>query len=91
MQGKEDLENRTLRHVGPAFIEDPFEFFAECSSSPFHFKATEETVRICRSMSMVDLPSEEFMKNGRKLIIKGDNPSAGLNFLKDTGWIQNFP
>ena len=91
-KGKEDLENKTLRHVGPAFIEDPLRVLRGMQFvARFNLRATEETVRICRSMSMVDLPSERIYEEWKKLIIKGDNPSAGLNFLKDTGWIKNFP
>lgn len=90
--GREDLRNRILRHVGPAFCEDPLrvlrgmQFIARFDLSP-----TQETVDVCKSMNMENLASERIFEEWKKLILKGKNITGGLNFLKDTGWDQYFP
>ena len=59
-------ENRILRHVGPAFCEDPLrvlrgmQFIARFDLSP-----TQETVDVCKSMKWRIWHLKEFMKNGR--------------------------
>ena len=90
--GREDLRNRILRHVGPAFCEDPLrvlrgmQFIARFDLSP-----TQETVDVCKSMEMENLAPERIFEEWKKLILKGKNISGGLNFLKDTGWVKFFP
>ena len=57
--GEEDLKNRILRHVGPAFCEDPLrvlrgmQFIARFDLSP-----NQETIDICKSIDMENLASE---------------------------------
>ena len=90
--GREDLRNRILRHVGPAFCEDPLrvlrgmQFIARFDLSP-----TQETVDICKSIEMENLAPERIFEEWKKLILKGKNISGGLNFLKDTGWVKFLP
>ena len=90
--GREDLRNRILRHVGPAFCEDPLrvlrgmQFIARFDLSP-----NQETVDVCKSMEMENLAPERIFEEWKKLILKGKNISGGLNFLKDTGWVKYFP
>ena len=90
--GEEDLKNRILRHVGPAFCEDPLrvlrgmQFIARFDLSP-----NQETIDICKSIDMENLASERIFEEWKKLILKGKNITGGLNFLKDTGWVKYFP
>ena len=90
--GREDLRNRILRHVGPAFCEDPLrvlrgmQFIARFDLSP-----NQKTVDVCKSMEMENLAPERIFEEWKKLILKGKNISGGLNFLKDTGWVKFFP
>jgi len=90
--GLRDLETRTLRHCGPRFAEDPLrvlramQFIARFSLSP-----APETLDICRSMTMEDLPAERLFEEWRKLLLKGRDMSAGLGFLKNVGWLCYFP
>ena len=90
--GREDLRNRILRHVGPAFCEDPLrvlrgmQFIARFDLSP-----NQKTVDVCKSMEMENLAPERIFEEWKKLILKGKNITGGLNFLKDTGWDQYFP
>ena len=48
----------------------------------FELTPTEETIEICRSMNISDLPPERIFEEWRKLILKSKKPSAGLNFLR---------
>ena len=90
--GRKDLKNRILSHVGPAFCEDPLrvlrgmQFIARFNLSP-----SQETIDICKSMDMENLAPERIFEEWRKLILKGKNISAGLNFLKNTQWVKHFP
>ena len=90
--GEEDLKNRILRHVGPAFCEDPLrvlrgmQFIARFDLSP-----NQETIDICKSIDMENLASERIFEEWKKLILKGINITGGLNFLRDTGWVKYFP
>ena len=90
--GEEDLKNRILRHVGPAFCEDPLrvlrgmQFIARFDLSP-----NQETIDICKSIDIENLASERIFEEWKKLILKGKNITGGLNFLKDTGWVKYFP
>ena len=90
--GREDLENGILRHVSGKFAEDPLrvlrgmQFVARFGLAP-----APETVEMCRGMTIEGLPPERLFEEWRKLILKGVDMSAGLAFLRDTGWVRYFP
>ena len=90
-EGEKDLRNKILRHVGPPFIEDSLrvlrgmQFIARFNLSP-----TSETIELCRSMDMGDLPPERIFEEWKKLILKGNYIGKGLNFLKSTHWLRFF-
>ncbi|WP_269530888.1 multifunctional CCA addition/repair protein [Chitinimonas sp. BJYL2] len=49
--GQEDLARRTLRHVGPAFIEDPVRILRLARfAARFGFEVARETQALCRRM-----------------------------------------
>ena len=90
--GREDLRNRILRHVGPAFCEDPLRVLRGMQFiARFNLTPTQETVDVCKSMEMENLAPERIFEEWKKLILKGKNIAGGLNFLKDTGWVKFFP
>jgi len=90
--GAEDLKRRILRHVSGKFVEDPLrvlrgmQFVARFCLAP-----APETVALCRTISMEGLPQERLMEEWTKLLTKGVDIAAGLNFLRDTGWVRYFP
>ncbi|MBI2418518.1 MAG: HD domain-containing protein [Ignavibacteriales bacterium] len=51
------------------------------------------TIALCRSMldDFDTLPGERLFEEFRKLLMKSDKPSMGLQFLTDCGWITKFP
>ena len=90
--GRKDLENGILRHVGPAFAEDPLRVMRGMQFvARFELAPTTETIELCRSISIEGLPPERLFGEWKKLILKGRKPSAGLNFLKDVEWLKYFP
>jgi len=90
--GKKDIANKILRHIGPAFAEDPLRVLRGAQFiGRFDLTPSIETLEICRSMKMENLPPERVYQEWKKLILKGINLSAGLNFIKNTNWIHYFP
>lgn len=89
--GMHDLREKILRHVGPAFVEDPLRVLRGMQFiARFNLTPSPETLELCQSMKMEDLPPERLYEEWKKLILQGMNLSAGLNFLKDTGWLKYF-
>ena len=92
VNGTADTQERILRHVGPAFSEDPLrvlrgmQFIARFNLSPH-----SQTLELCSTIPIENLPSERLFEEWKKLILQGVNLSTGLSFLKDTDWIHHFP
>jgi len=92
--GREDLQKRVLRHTSDAFAEDPLrvlrgmQFVARFNLSP-----AAETIELCRSIAQTfpELAVERVGMEWFKWAATARRPSAGLLFLKDTGWLQHFP
>ena len=90
--GVPDAQNRILRHIGPAFSEDPLRVLRGMQFvARFELSATAETLELCRTISIENLPPERLFEEWKKLILKGINLTAGLTFLKESGWLQYFP
>jgi len=90
--GVPDTQNRILRHIGPAFSEDPLRVLRGMQFvARFDLSATAETLELCRTISIENLPPERLLEEWKKLILKGINLTAGLSFLKNSGWLQYFP
>jgi len=92
--GEADLKAGVLRHVGPAFAEDPvrvlrgFQF-----ASRFNLRAAPQTAKLCQELlSESDtFPVERIWGEWYKWALKSKKPSAGLQFLVDTGWVEIYP
>ena len=90
--GARDIERRMLRHVGPAFVEDPLRVLRGMQfAARFNLTATPETIDLCQTIGWEDLAAERIFEEWKKLILKGDSISAGLNFLRQTTWLRFFP
>jgi tRNA nucleotidyltransferase (CCA-adding enzyme) len=91
-QGRRDLQNGILRHVSPHFPEDPLrvlrgmQFVARFGLAP-----APETTAVCRTMTPEGLPRERQFEEWAKLLTAGVRISAGLTFLRETGWIAHYP
>lgn len=90
--GRRDLEERILRHTSPQFSEDPLRVLRGMQFvARFDLVAAAETVSLCQTIAPEGLPSERMFDEWCKLMLLGKQPSRGLRFLRDTGWIEQFP
>lgn len=90
--GREDLKNKTLRHTSPAFSEDPLRVLRAMQfSARFRFDVAPETTELCRTIEPEGLSAERIFDEWSKLILRGEEPSRGLNFLRACGWTKYFP
>ena len=90
--GARDLEARVLRHVGPAFVDDPLRvlragrFMARLA--PFGFTVAPETMALMRTMTdageLADLTAERVWKELAGAL-RAARPSAFLRTLHDCG------
>ena len=90
----DDLKNGVLRAVSPAFAEDPLRVLRVCQfAARFGFTVEEGTKEMCRSLvgEMATLPRERFWEEFKKLLLKSDKPSVGLEVMRDLGVLKIFP
>ena len=92
--GRQDIERRLIRHVSSeTFAEDSLRVlraaqFDRC----FEFDIVPETVSICKTIDVTDLPRERVWGELEKLLIRSRKPSIGLRWLYDLGVVrQLFP
>ena len=90
--GRADLDRAILRHVSPHFAEDPLRVLRGMQFvARFGLTLAEETIEICRQMTPEGLPRERQFDEWAKLLRQGRRISAGLDFLRRTGWVQYYP
>ncbi|MFO1512035.1 MAG: polynucleotide adenylyltransferase [Verrucomicrobiota bacterium] len=92
--GRADLEKRVLRHTSAAFVEDPLRVLRGMQfAARFDLTPAPETVELCRSIghTFPELAVERVGMEWFKWAGTSQRPSAGLRFLKDTGWLRHFP
>jgi tRNA nucleotidyltransferase (CCA-adding enzyme) len=92
--GRDDLQKGVLRHTSPAFVEDPLRVLRGMQfAARFDLTPAVETVELCRSIvhTFPELAVERVGMEWFKWATAGKRPSAGLRFLKDTGWLRHFP
>ncbi len=92
--GTGDLKKKILRHIGPAFTEDPLRVLRAMQfAARFGFTLVPETAALCRSISdtFAELPVERVWGEWDKWATKSAKPSLGLVVLKQTGWLKHFP
>ena len=90
--GRGDLEAKVLRHVSDHFREDPLRVLRGMQFvARFGLRPAPETVEVCRGMTPEGLPCERLFEEWAKLLTRGVEISAGLNFLRDVGWVKHYP
>ncbi len=94
INGREDIERKVLRHVSSeTFGEDSLRVLRAAQfAARFEFDIAPETVEICRSIDVTDLPKERIWGEIEKLLLLAQRPSIGLKWLYDLGVVdQIFP
>ena len=91
--GKRDLENRILRHVGPAFSEDPLRpLRAMQFAARFQLRLDSQTAELCRKVlaEANTLPTSRIWGEWQKWS-HAPHPSFGLQALQESGWLDLHP
>ena len=90
--GVKDLRCRVLRHVSEKFVEDPLRVLRGMQFvARFGLHPAQETVDLCRTVSIEDLPPERLFGEWAKMLQKGVQIGRGLAFLRATDWVRYFP
>src|ERR1051325_5690801 len=83
-EGRLDLERKILRAVSAeTFPEDSLRVLRAAQfASRFQFDIDPDTVELCRTIDLSDLPAERIWGEFEKLLLQSPRPSIGL------GWVQ---
>ena len=93
-RGQDDIKHSVLRHVDPrTFPEDSLRVLRAAQfAARLEFEIAPETVELCKSIDVTDLPKERVWGELEKLLLKASRPSVGLKWLYDLGVVrQIFP
>jgi tRNA nucleotidyltransferase (CCA-adding enzyme) len=93
VHGRDDLQRKILRAVSNSFAEDSLRVLRAAQfAARFEFDIEAETIEMCRSIDLSDLPSERIRGEIEKLLLRARRPSIGLQWLRELGAIdQLFP
>ena len=90
--GIDDLSNKHLRHISPAFSEDPLRVLRAMQFiARFNLSVSPDTLKLCQSLTPNEIPKERIWEEWKKLLLKGHTISLGLQFLEDCEWLSYFP
>jgi tRNA nucleotidyltransferase (CCA-adding enzyme) len=90
--GQIDLKNKILRHVGPAFGEDPLRALRAVQfAARFELEIAQKTKEICREQDLSELSKERFMEEFKKLLLKARRPAIGLKVFRELNLDRFFP
>ena len=82
--GRRDIERRLLRAVSAeTFSEDSLRVLRAAQfASRFQFYIDPDTVELCRTIDLGDLPPERIWGELEKLLLRSARPSIGLEWLR---------
>ena len=82
--GQEDLKKGIIRHVnGQSFVEDPLRVLRGAQfAARFNFTVADETVKLCKTMDLSQLPQERIMGELKKALLKAPHPSIFFQTLR---------
>lgn len=92
--GLVDLETLTLRHVSPAFREDPLRVMRAMQlAGRFQLELDDQTAAFCREIGpeFYTLASERIWIEWEKWAQRSTSLSHGLRALQKSGWLRYFP
>ncbi|NBV41599.1 CCA tRNA nucleotidyltransferase [bacterium] len=90
--GKGDIVRRRLRHIGPAFIEDPLRVLRAAQfAARLQFDIAPETAALCRQMPLSELPKKRLYDELQKLFQKTTTPSRGIKYFEELGILEEWP
>ncbi len=92
--GRNDIERGVIRSVSPdTFPEDSLRVLRAAQfAARFEFRIDPQTVELCRTIELSDLPAERVWCEMEKLLLRAHRPSIGLGWLHALGVLdQLFP
>jgi len=92
--GQRDIDQGVLRAVSAeTFPEDSLRVLRAAQfAARFEFRVEPETVELCRSIDLTDLPAERIWGELEKLLLRARQPSIGLGWLHALGVLEKlFP
>ena len=90
--GQEDLRKGILRHVGPAFAEDPLRVLRGAQfAARLNFQLAPDTLELCQTLDLNELSRERLLGEFKKLLLRAEQPSIGLEILRQTKILRFFP
>lgn len=92
--GQRDIAQRVLRAVSAeTFVEDSLRVLRAAQfASRFEFEIDPDTVELCRTIDLSDLPAERVWGEFEKLLLQSARPSVGLEWLRKLGAVEKiFP
>ena len=91
--GRRDLERKILSAVDPdTFPEDPLRGLRVAQfSARFDMRADAALVELCQKLDLREVSPERVFEEFRKLLLKGERPSLGLEFLRESTLLRFFP
>ena len=92
--GQRDIELGVLRAVSAeTFVEDSLRVLRAAQfAARFEFRVEPETVELCRSIDLSDLPAERVWGELEKMLLRAQRPSIGLGWLHALGVLEKlFP
>lgn len=92
--GRSDIEQGVLRAVSAeTFGEDSLRVLRAAQfAARFEFRIAPETVELCRTIDLSDLPAERIWGELEKLLLRAQKPSIGLGWLHALGVLEKlFP
>ncbi|HXI25809.1 MAG TPA: HD domain-containing protein, partial [Pyrinomonadaceae bacterium] len=90
--GAKDIDAKVLRAVSPkTFSEDSLRVLRAAQfAARFEFDIDPETISLCRSIDVTDLPAERIWGEIEKLLLRAQRPSVGLKWLRELRVVDQF-
>jgi len=92
--GQGDIQRKILRMVSrETFADDSLRVLRAAQfAARLEFDIEPETIELCKTIDVTDLPRERIWGEFEKLLLKAERPSIGLKWLYDLGVVkQIFP
>ena len=92
--GLQDIKNKTIKHVDDiTFIEDELRVLRACQfAARFGFKIANETLNLCKHVSMLNISKERIYGELEKALLKSNKPSIFFELAKEIGFLKDiFP